>query len=247
MKIAVLTDIHGNAPALKAVLAEIDARNDIEHIYCAGDMIGIGPDTNEVLSLLFSRNDVSMVTGNHDEAILALMEEKEYPTSHKGTKEHHQWVAEHLDRSYIPMLKKLPRMIRKNIEGHPILMIHYHIEPSKLSDPICLDPFSKIVEPSLHHISSLFNEYEARLILFGHHHPVHYFSNEQTIYLNPGSLGCSHQETAPYAIAEITPSEMKINLQEADYDKTSFIASYERLKVPDRDFILKVFHGTSQV
>ena len=36
MKIAVLTDIHGNAPALKAALAEIDARNDIEHIYIMG-------------------------------------------------------------------------------------------------------------------------------------------------------------------------------------------------------------------
>ena len=110
MKIAVLTDIHGNAPALKAVLAEIDARNDIEYIYCAGDMIGIGPDTNEVLSLLFSRNNISMVTGNHDEAILALMEEKEYPASHNGTKEHHQWVAEHLG----PLLYSHAQKIAEN-------------------------------------------------------------------------------------------------------------------------------------
>jgi len=49
MKIGVIADIHGNAPALKAVLNELDKMGDIKHIYCLGDMIGIGPDTNEVL------------------------------------------------------------------------------------------------------------------------------------------------------------------------------------------------------
>ncbi|GIN58170.1 hypothetical protein J8TS2_24890 [Lederbergia ruris] len=73
MKFAVLTDIHGNYPALRAVLKEIDRRDDIEHIFCLGDMIAIGPDTNEVLETLFSRKDVSMITGNHDEAVLALV------------------------------------------------------------------------------------------------------------------------------------------------------------------------------
>lgn len=76
MKIGVIADIHGNAPALKAVLNEFDLRRDIEHIYCLGDMIGIGPDTNEVLTILFARSDVSMITGNHDEAVLALQKGK---------------------------------------------------------------------------------------------------------------------------------------------------------------------------
>ncbi len=73
------SDIHGNGPALKAVLKEIDERRDVDHIYCLGDMLGMGPDSNEVLEMLFSRSDVSMLTGNHDEAILALAEGEEYP------------------------------------------------------------------------------------------------------------------------------------------------------------------------
>lgn len=93
MKAAVIADVHGNAPALKAVLKSIDGQKDIDHIYCAGDMIGIGPDSNEVLRLLFSRTDVSMVTGNHDEAVLALLTGAEYPKSHAETKLHHQWIA----------------------------------------------------------------------------------------------------------------------------------------------------------
>lgn len=39
-KIAILADIHGNSAALKAVLNNID--NDTEHIYCLGDLVGIG-------------------------------------------------------------------------------------------------------------------------------------------------------------------------------------------------------------
>ena len=76
------SDIHGNAPALKAVLKEIDERRDVDHIYCLGDMLGIGPDSNEVLEMLFSRSDVSMITGNHDEAILTFAKDEEYPQTH---------------------------------------------------------------------------------------------------------------------------------------------------------------------
>ncbi|MGA9227014.1 MAG: metallophosphoesterase family protein [Mesobacillus sp.] len=64
MKFAVITDIHGNAPALTAVLNEIHRMKKIEQIYCLGYLIGIGPDTNELLEILYSRIDVSMITGN---------------------------------------------------------------------------------------------------------------------------------------------------------------------------------------
>lgn len=62
---AIVTDIHGNSPALKAVLNDISIKN-LEHIYCLGDVVGIGPDSNQVLDLLTARNDVSFVVGNHD-------------------------------------------------------------------------------------------------------------------------------------------------------------------------------------
>ncbi|WP_084723795.1 metallophosphoesterase family protein [Virgibacillus chiguensis] len=57
--IAVLTDIHGNSSALNAVLKDIDEQGNIEHIYCLGDLIAIGHETNQVLEGLLSRNDIS--------------------------------------------------------------------------------------------------------------------------------------------------------------------------------------------
>lgn len=246
MKIGVIADIHGNASALKAVLNEFDISRDIEHIYCLGDMIGIGPDTNEVLKILFSRNDVSMITGNHDEAILALLKGEEHPRSHSNAKEHHQWIADNMDKCFISKLEKLPRTINQTIEGHSVLFIHYFIERSKLNDHISKDPLSKIVEPSLDNLNALFKGCEEELICFGHHHPIHIFESEKTIYLNPGSLGCNPKPIAPYSIVDIQKDEIRVSLEEVAYDNSRLLESYELLQVPDRDFIIKAFHGNQK-
>lgn len=243
MRIAIFTDIHGNASALNAVLSDIDSRKDIERIYCLGDMIGIGPDTNEVLQMLFSRTDISMITGNHEEAVLSLAKGQKYPKSHSHTKEHHQWILGRLDESFIPKLEKLQRTIKENIEGHSILFTHYQIKSSYINEPISKDPFSSIVTPSIENLEKLFRDNNENLICFGHHHPLHYFIGDKTIYLNPGSLGCNNRPTAPYAIITFSKEAIEIKLEETTYDNTSFLESYHKLQVPERDFILKVFHG----
>lgn len=243
MKFAVITDIHGNAPALIPVLNEIDRMKDIEHIYCLGDMIGIGPDTNEVLNILFSRRDVSMITGNHDEAVLALLKGENHPESHLHAREHHQWIANRMDRSFVPKLEKLPRVLKINIESHSILFTHYHIDTGRMNDHIRHDPFSSIVEPSVENIEALFSDKHEDVIFFGHHHPVHYFKGEKTLYVNPGSLGCTHEPSAPYAIVGIDRNSIDVVLEKASYDNKNFLLSYEKLQVPDREFILNVFHG----
>lgn len=81
------------------------------------------------------------------------------------------------------------------------------------------------------------------MICFGHHHLIHYFRGNTTVYLNPGSLGCNHKPTAPYAIVTVLNNKFEINLEEAAYDNSTILKLYHRLQVPDRDFILKVFHG----
>lgn len=243
MKIGVIADIHGNAPALTAVLNEFNKRQDIEHIYCLGDMIGIGPNTNEVLKILFARNDVSMITGNHDEAVLALLKGEEHPLSHSHAKEHHQWIADNMDKGFISKLEQLPRTITLTIEGKSILFSHYHIEQAKLNEHISKDPFSRIAEPSLDNLLSLFKGNEENLICFGHHHPIHFFEGNETIFLNPGSLGCNSKPTASYSVVDIEKYNITVSFEEVSYDNTKFLESYELLRVPERDFLIKIFHG----
>ncbi|MDN7242382.1 metallophosphoesterase family protein [Planococcus sp. N028] len=243
MKFAVITDVHGNAPALQAVLGEIERTGEVEHIFCLGDMIGIGPDTNEVLEMLFSRDDISMVTGNHDEAVLALVQGQQHPRSHFHVKHHHQWIAKRIDPDFVSKLAKLPRTIRKRFNGHSALFTHYRINDAKLQAPISTDPFEPIVEPTLQNMKKLFANSKEDLICFGHHHPSHFFANGRTIYLNPGALGCSAKPAAPYAIVSVGEQGINVAIEEAAYDNREFLLSYEKLKVPEREFILKVFHG----
>lgn len=243
MKFAVITDVHGNAQALEAVLAEIDAAGDVSHIYCLGDMIAIGHETNQVLELLFGRDDVSMITGNHDEAVLALAAGREYPRSHLHVLAHHQWIADTMDSGFIEKLEKLPRVIREEFGGHRVLFTHYHMENRKTEAPISDDPFSQIVEPELGNAEKMFSGHDESLICFGHHHPRHFFRNDRTIYLNPGALGCNHKPEAPYAIIEAKDEGFAVEIKQATYDNGVFLEAYDKLQVPERDFILRIFHG----
>jgi len=184
-----------------------------------------------------------MITGNHDEAVLALLKGEEYPFSHSHAKEHHQWIGDKMDKDFISKLEQLPRTINLTIEDKSILFTHYHIEETKLNEHISKDPFSRIVEPGLDNLIALFKGNKENLIGFGHHHPLHFFEGNDTIFLNPGSLGCNSNPTAPYSIVEIEKDKIIVSLEEVSYDNTKFLESYELLQVPKRDFLIKVFHG----
>ncbi|HIA27840.1 MAG TPA: metallophosphoesterase [Planctomycetes bacterium] len=67
MRIAIISDIHANLPALEAVLADIDLVG-VDRIYCLGDVIGYGPEPRECLEVS-TRFDVNLL-GNHEEAVL---------------------------------------------------------------------------------------------------------------------------------------------------------------------------------
>jgi predicted phosphodiesterase len=70
MAIAIISDIHGNLEALKAVFNYID-QNNIQSVYCLGDIVGYGPNPNESVALVAERCEY-VVIGNHDHAALGL-------------------------------------------------------------------------------------------------------------------------------------------------------------------------------
>jgi predicted phosphodiesterase len=68
MKYALILDIHGNLPAMEAVLADIDERGDVDVIYHLGDLGGYAPWPNEVVALLRERG-VTGIAGNYDSTV----------------------------------------------------------------------------------------------------------------------------------------------------------------------------------
>jgi len=65
VRIAIISDIHANQEALKAVLADIGQQEGIERIVCLGDIIGYGPSPTECVDLTAERCEWSLM-GNHD-------------------------------------------------------------------------------------------------------------------------------------------------------------------------------------
>lgn len=67
-KCAIISDIHGNYAALKAVLADIDSLKDISEVWCLGDIVGYGPQPVECYNLAMERCSI-VIKGNHEKAL----------------------------------------------------------------------------------------------------------------------------------------------------------------------------------
>jgi len=90
-KIAILADIHGNLPALDAVLAQIDAEG-IERVVCLGDVATLGPQPREVIARVRALG-CPVVMGNTDAILLALQRDG----STMGDEERNDWSNEAFD------------------------------------------------------------------------------------------------------------------------------------------------------
>ena len=76
MRIAVISDIHGNLAALDAVFAALDA-DPVEAVWCLGDIVGYGPQPNECCDVVRERASVTLC-GNHDLAVRGTLDLDEF-------------------------------------------------------------------------------------------------------------------------------------------------------------------------
>lgn len=68
MRYALLSDVHGNRPALEAVLADIGRRTNVDAIHHLGDLVGYGPWPNEVVTMIRDAG-ITGVAGNYDSTV----------------------------------------------------------------------------------------------------------------------------------------------------------------------------------
>ena len=103
MRVAALSDIHANLPALEAVLAAIDA-DPPDEIWCLGDVVGYGAHPNECTALVAERASVCL-SGNHD---LAALDRLDTETFSPAAAEAARWTMAKLGddaRSYLAGLE----------------------------------------------------------------------------------------------------------------------------------------------
>lgn len=102
MRLALLSDIHGNLPALEAVLAEVDA-SGVNQAWCLGDVVGYGAQPNECTALVRDRCAVSLV-GNHD---LAALDQLDISTFSPAAAEAVRWTREEMTEATYEFLDGL--------------------------------------------------------------------------------------------------------------------------------------------
>lgn len=233
MKVAVLTDVHANLPALEAALSVI-ADKGCHAIYHTGDAIGIGPFPAECLARLLATPRMRLIMGNHDAWFAFGLPQPQPTWMSDGEVLHQQWTHMQLESSFRMVMAHWPYIIQDVWEGVRITLVHYAIDGSG-------HEFVPIIrEPSPTDLDTLFTPYQSDIVFYGHHHPA---SDIRSLgrYVNPGSLGCNGKAVARFAILDCSDGTYTLEHHAVPYDDTSLFAEMERRQVPERDFICRVF------
>lgn len=106
MRIAIISDIHGNLEGLQKAFELIDGKR-IDRVYCLGDIVGYGANPNECISMLRAR-DVLSIIGNHDQGVV---DTRKAGTFNNFARQALDWTAQQLTPEHIDYLSHLPYTI----------------------------------------------------------------------------------------------------------------------------------------
>jgi predicted phosphodiesterase len=102
MRIALLSDVHGNLPALRAVLDDVD-ESSVDEIWCLGDLVGYGAEPDGCVALARERCDL-VLAGNHDLVVTGAIDISDF--SHNAAKAA-RWTREHISPESLEFLSGL--------------------------------------------------------------------------------------------------------------------------------------------
>ena len=238
MRYGIITDIHNNVTALRAVLKELE-RMECDRIICCGDLIGIGPDPEESVQELLRIPGLIAVRGNHERYLLEGMP-TEYPNSEHMSPEEmaqHRWEHRLLSEESVAFLRGLPKRIDFVTEGLRISVMHS-----------CMDrngQYSKaVMHPTEAEVKIMFADVSSDIILYGHDHAPN-VSRGEKLHINVGSLGCpSRARTIARAgVLRIENGKPTIELLSVKYDVDEVIRRIDALQYPDAQNVKKIFYG----
>ena len=174
MKIALISDIHGNLPALEAVYESIKEKGIFE-MYNLGDSL-YGPLWPEETAQFLIKNEIKSIMGNEDEDLI----------NDKTKNETEEYTLSQLSEKSINWLKNLPHII----ENEYLTLFHgmYNNNRKYFLENICNgNIFIKSNEEIMESIKGIKTKY----LGFGHSHLEKILVLKEQILINAGSVGCA--------------------------------------------------------
>ena len=237
LRLALISDIHGNLPAFEAVLADISGR-DISQIVCLGDVLASGPQPREVLARLKGLA-CPVVMGNGDEWMLNPTFDPSPRKDGEKILALDRWVLAQLraeDKAFIATFQPI---IEIDLPAGQRLLC-YHGSPRSNTEIIRADtPESDL--------QLMFSGREATLMAGGHTHTPLLRRFQRAFLINPGSVGLPYflqngqlhsPNWAEYAIVEATESGLNITFHRVNYGLKPLIAAVRENHIPHANWWL---------
>lgn len=183
MRVALVSDLHGNEIALDAVLADV-ARQGIDRIVCLGDTAALGPRPREVLGRLRELRCLCIL-GNHD----AFMLDRELIHSYNDAPiivQAVEWCRERLTTEDLTFIAGFVPNLGIELEGGARLFVFHGSPKSHMQDLLCTTP------PEV--VDSMLEGHTATVMACGHTHIQMLRQHKGTLLVNPGSVGLAFKE-----------------------------------------------------
>ncbi len=238
MRLALISDLHGNELALEAVLGEIE-RAGADQVACLGDVATLGPHPRAVLDRVRKLGG-PCILGNHDEFLLepeALHVYTEAPEVVEAV----DWCHGQLAVEDLDFLRSFRRILEIEVDAKRSILL-YHGTPRSHSEDLLATTESDEVDRML-------DGRRATVLAGGHTHIQMLRQHHGMLIVNPGSVGLPFREyvggarptllpRAEYAIVDVHEGGVEVSLRRVDLDREALREAAAASDEPIRNLLL---------
>jgi putative phosphoesterase len=234
MRLGLISDIHGNLPALDAVLGELNEAG-IDRLVCLGDLAA-GPEPRAAIERL-RELDCPVVLGNWDTWLLEGVPSLELEVG-PMLRDQGDWSAAQLSEADKEFLEGLPPQLELDLDGAKVLCVHG-------SPRSALEDIHATTSDAV--LAQMFNGNRPAVLAAGHTHVQLARLHGTTLIVNPGSVGLPFNSWPPngavqmspwaeYAILTVEDGCISTELRRAPYDIPALLELARESGMPHPDW-----------